>query len=110
MSDVYCPYGQNDFDYLSLLYGNDILTGLLGSFTWGLILSPLSAGLAYLIVSTIIWEAVVFYASTNWSPGIRVLSIAIAFLGFYIGRLIIGDDEPLRLQYGLDEDKRYFKK
>lgn len=101
---------EHVINYSDLLYGDDILVGLLGSFVWGVVLSPLSAGLAFLIASTIIWEILIFYMSSNWSPGKRLIMISFAFLGFYIGRKIVGDDEPFRFKYGEDEHKRFFKK
>lgn len=98
------------FEYQDLYNSNNALVGITSAFTWGIVLSPLSNGLAYLIGSIVIWEIIIYFASSKWSPVMRLIYIIFGFLGFYIGRLIIGDDEPLRFSYGNDPNKKFIKK
>lgn len=86
------------------------LVSIISSFSFGLILSPLSNGLIYLITSYIFFEILAFLTNKRYIPGLRLIYLIFSFMGFYIGRRIIGDHEPLRIYYGKDKHKRFMKK
>ena len=72
------------------------------AFSIGLILSPLSFGVIFLIIFIIIWEIYficVCGGPKNWPVFERGAIIGAIVLGFVIGRIIIGDLEPVRPFY-----------
>ena len=97
------------FEYQNLFNSNNALLGITSAFTWGIIFASLSNGLIYLIIWLVIWEFIIYMASSTWSPGMRMIYILFGFLGFVIGRFIIGDDEPFRCSYGKDPNKRFIR-
>jgi len=87
----------------------DPLTNIFSSFALGIVLSPLSGGLVYLVIGYIIMEIIAYNCGTKYNPGLRLIYLLFGILGFFIGRAIIGDDDPLRMHYGKDENKRFIK-
>ena len=76
-------------------YNNDVLTNILGSFAIGLIFAPFNRGLLYLIIWFILWEIIYFAIFREYNFVKRFIYILSSLLGFYIGRLVIGDNDIL---------------
>ena len=72
------------------------------AFVLGLIFSPFSWGLLFLIIFFVIWELMLFAYYRDYSFDYftsRAVIIAAYFLGFIVGRLAIGDHYPARWNY-----------
>jgi len=89
----------------------DPVVNIFSSFTVGIVLSPLSNGLLYLFIGYIITEILVYNMCKNYKPGLRLIYLLFGILGFFIGRAIIGDDDPVRMYYGQDQNqnKKFLK-
>lgn len=77
------------------------------SFSLGIVSAPLGSGIFYLLLFFIFYE--VMYGLIKWRLTgqyviIRVFLIIVYILGYYLGRHLIGDNNPCRLFY---HDKRY---
>lgn len=100
---------SNNFTDFSDFYNNfesitdNVIFGVTFSFAIGMVFSPLNKGLLYLIIGYILWEMLIFCCVTRWQPFKRILYIIAAFIGFYVGRKIIGDRKIFRLVKNVDQ-------
>ena len=71
-----------------------LLYQLVVSATAGIIFSPWSYGLVYYIIFIIVWEILYglchYYSSNEWSPFERLGIIFAGFLGWIVGRYLVG--------------------
>lgn len=75
---------------------NTSMAQLIAAFAFGVILSPWSKGIFFLVFFAIIYEMLLLYytkMSPRWYNGqVRAGCIMASFLGFFIGRYAAGDD------------------
>ena len=102
-------------------YPSDLLYQTVSAFAIGLIFSPWSRGLVLLLLFFLLYEILYSLFNPNFTTRnllTRLAVIGSAFLGWLVGRIIIGDRHPLDSEYkdnndgvGLDDLKteRYRK-
>lgn len=80
--------------FISTFFNNPTYTPmaqLLLSVFWGILLSPFSRGIAYLLISIVVGE-ILMYVFCNgkypWIPQIRAAVVCGSFFGFILGRSI----------------------
>ena len=73
---------------------------LIISFCSGVLFSPWSWGFLYYIVFLVLYEIITAYMTwcqpPYWCPSTRIGIVASSLLGFIVGRIIIGYDNPLK--------------
>lgn len=89
----------------NVLNFDNIIVGMTTSFAIGILFAPFSRGLLYLILWFIIWEIMIFMIYKNeYNVYNRFMYVISSLLGFYIGRLTIGDDDIF------NNEKKFFIK
>lgn len=73
-------------------------TQLLMGFCIGLIFSPWSYGWLFFVIFLIVWE-LLYGIATKWHPSRwnlyeRLLVLAVSLLGWVIGRMLVGYNQP----------------
>ncbi len=88
---------SNDLGFVN---GAPILFQFIFAFTIGFIVSPLSFGLLLLLVFIVIFEAyfILSVGGHHWKPW-RGAIIGAYIFGFIIGRIVFGDNDPIRCTY-----------
>ena len=81
--------------------GGPLLFQFIYALAIGIILSPFSGGVIILIIFIIIFEIYFIYCTgtKHWHPEDRIVVIGAFVLGFVVGRLIVGDLDPVRPFY-----------
>lgn len=73
------------------------------AFALGMIFSPFSKGLFYLVLFIILFEIFLLWfcynRNENYPPHKRILLVVIYIVGFIIGRIVIGSDKLTEMEY-----------
>lgn len=87
---------------------NNDLAQLIASFCLGVLFSPWSWGLQWFIAFLIVYEILAIYFtrcdSLYWKANIRIGVVAASLLGFILGRILVGYNNPL-VNQTLDQEK-----
>lgn len=88
---------EESISYKNVLNYDNVVVGITSAFSFGLVFASFNNGFIYLLIWIILWEIILYFIVANYDIIKRIIYIAFYLLGFYLGRLIIGDDNPFDL-------------